>query len=80
MRITRWRTEPYDASDCIGGRALGGKLAGRVGELILTTHPRAGRSAAFAKSEVTITGDRMSGTIDTNNGKIEFVKRKRSVQ
>ena len=49
-------------------------------KMILTTHPRAGRTAAFAKCEVTITGDRMSGTIDTNKGKIEFVKRKRSVQ
>jgi hypothetical protein len=49
-------------------------------KLILTTHPRAGRTAAFATCEVTITGDRMSGTIDTNKGKIEFVKRKRSVQ
>jgi hypothetical protein len=49
-------------------------------KLILTTHPRAGRTAAFAKCEVTISGDRMSGTIDTNKGKIEFVKRKRSLQ
>jgi len=48
--------------------------------LILTTHPRAGRTAAFAKCEVTITGDRMSGTVDTNGGRIEFVKRKRPVQ
>jgi hypothetical protein len=49
-------------------------------KLILTTHPRRGRTAAFAKCEVTIIGDRMSGTIDTNKGKIEFVKRKRPVQ
>ena len=48
--------------------------------LTVTTHPRAGRTAAFAKCEVTITGDRMSGTFDTNKGKIEFVKRKRPVQ
>jgi hypothetical protein len=48
--------------------------------LILTTHPRKGRTAAFATCEVTIAGDRMSGTIDTNKGKIEFVKRKRTVQ
>src|SRR3954453_2759431 len=47
--------------------------------LTLTTHPRAGRTAAFATCEVTITGDRMSGTFDTNKGKIEFVKRKRPV-
>jgi len=45
--------------------------------LILTTRPRTGRTAAFAKCEVTITGDRMSGTIDTDKGTIEFVKRKR---
>jgi hypothetical protein len=49
-------------------------------KMILTTHPRAGRTAAFAKCEVTISGDRMSGTIDTDKGKIEFVKRKRQVQ
>lgn len=48
--------------------------------LILTTHPRAGRTAAFEKCEVTIMGDRMSGTFDGNKGTIEFVKRKRSVQ
>jgi hypothetical protein len=49
-------------------------------KLILTTHPRKGRTAAFARCEVTIAGDRLSGTIDTNKGKIEFVKRKRAVQ
>jgi len=48
--------------------------------LTLTTYPRAGRTAAFAKCEVTITADRMSGTFDTDKGKIEFVKRKRPVQ
>jgi len=47
-------------------------------KLTLTTHPRTGRTAAFAKCEVTIAGDRMTGTIDTDEGKIEFVKRKRS--
>ena len=41
-------------------------------KLILTTRPRTGRCAAFAKCEVTITGDRMSGTIDTDKGRIEF--------
>ena len=49
-------------------------------KLTLTTRPRAGRTAAFAKCEVTITGDRMSGTVDTDKGKIEFVKRKRPGQ
>lgn len=46
-------------------------------KLILRLRPRTGRTAAFAKCEVTITGDRMSGTIDTDKGKIEFLKRKR---
>ena len=47
-------------------------------KLILTTHPRTGRTAAFEKCEVTITGERMSGTTDDNKAKIEFVKRARS--
>jgi hypothetical protein len=46
--------------------------------LTLMTHPRTGRTAAFAKCDVIISGDRMSGAIDTDKGKIEFVKRKRS--
>jgi hypothetical protein len=46
-------------------------------KLILTTRPRAGRTAAFARCEVTISGDRMFGTIDSDKGKIEFLKRKR---
>jgi hypothetical protein len=49
-----------------------------VDKLVLTTRPRAGRTAALAKCEVTVTGDRMTGTIDSGKGKIEFVKRKRS--
>jgi hypothetical protein len=44
----------------------------------LVTRPRSGRTAAFAKCEVTVDGDRMTGTIDSDKGRIEFVKRKRS--
>ena len=47
-------------------------------KLVLTTRPRTGRTAAFAKCEVTVLGDRMSGTIDAGKGTIDFVKRKRS--
>ena len=52
---------------------------GRVeaNKLTLMTRPRTGRTAAFAKCDVTIVGDRMSGSIDTDRGTIEFVKRKR---
>ena len=38
--------------------------------LILRTRPRTGRTAAFAKCEVTITDDHMSGTIDTDKEKL----------
>jgi hypothetical protein len=44
----------------------------------LVARPRTGRTTAFAKCEVTVDGERMTGTIDTDKGKIEFVKRKRS--
>ena len=47
-------------------------------QLTLMTRPRTGRTAAFAKCDVTITGDRMAGTIDTDKGTIVLVKRKRS--
>ena len=48
-----------------------------VDKLVLMTRPRTGRTAAFAKCEVTVAGDRMTGSIDGGKGKIEFVKRKR---
>jgi hypothetical protein len=47
-------------------------------KLTLTLRPRAGRTAAFAKIEATVEGDRMTGTIDAGKGTIELVKRKRS--
>src|SRR5687767_11526108 len=46
-------------------------------KVILRTRPRKGRTAAFAKCDLTITGDRMTGTIDTDKGTIEFVRKKR---
>ena len=46
-------------------------------KVTLVTRPRKGRTAAFAKCELTIAGDRMTGTIDTDKGTIEFVRKKR---
>ena len=43
-------------------------------KLIINTHPQPGRNVAFAQCEVTVSGDKMTGTIDTNKGTIEFVK------
>ena len=59
----------HDARRGNGGRKQGD----------LVTRPRKGRTAAFAKCELTIAGDRMTGTIDTDKGTIEFVRKKRAV-
>src|SRR6186997_2229192 len=43
----------------------------------LLTRPRAGRTAAFAKCDLTATADKMTGTIDTDKGTIEFIRKPR---
>ena len=45
--------------------------------LTLLTRPRTGRTAAFAKCELTGTRDRMTGTIDSDKGTIEFTRKPR---
>ena len=46
-------------------------------KLTIVARPRTGRTTAFAKCEVTGTRERMTGTIDTDKGTIEFVRKKR---
>lgn len=46
-------------------------------KLTILARPRTGRTTAFAKCELTGTRERMTGTIDTNKGTIEFVRKKR---
>jgi hypothetical protein len=46
-------------------------------KLTILARPRKGRTTAFAKCELTGTSERMTGTIDTDKGKIEFVRKKR---
>lgn len=46
-------------------------------KLTILARPRTGRTAAFAKCELTGTRERMTGTIDSNKGTIEFVRKKR---
>ena len=48
----------------------------RGNKLTLNTHPQPGRTVAFDKCDLTLNGDKMVGTIDTDKGKIEFVKSK----
>jgi len=43
-------------------------------KLTLKTFPRPGRNVAFATCELSVDGDKMAGTIDTDKGKIEFVR------
>ena len=43
-------------------------------ELTIWTHPQPGRNVAFDRCDVTVEGDKMSGTIDTDKGKIEFTR------
>ena len=43
-------------------------------KVTIRTHPQPGRNVAFDKCDLTIAGDKMSGTIDTDKGKIEFVR------
>jgi hypothetical protein len=42
--------------------------------LTIKTLPQPGRTVAFDTCEVTLNGNKMVGTIDTDKGKIEFVK------
>jgi hypothetical protein len=41
-------------------------------KLTIKTHPQPGRTVAFDKCDLTVNGDKMVGTIDTDKGKIEF--------
>ncbi|OLC95039.1 MAG: hypothetical protein DMG35_02835 [Acidobacteria bacterium] len=43
-------------------------------KLTLKTSPQPGRTVAFDKCDVTVNGDKMVGTIDSDKGKIEFVR------
>ena len=45
--------------------------------LTIKTSPQPGRSVAFDKCDLVVGGDKMAGTIDTDKGKIEFVRSKK---
>jgi hypothetical protein len=74
----------------------GGKIIGMIGPaetdmmpaegtvdgntVTLLTRPRAGRTAAFSKSELTATTETMTGTMDTDTGTIALVRKPRPSQ
>ena len=45
--------------------------------LTILARPRKGRTTAFAKCELTGTRERMTGTIDTDKGTVEFIRKQR---
>jgi hypothetical protein len=49
-------------------------------KVTLLTRPRTGRTAAFAKSELTATTEKMTGTMDTDKGTIELIRKPRPSQ
>ena len=46
-------------------------------KLSILARPRTGRTTAFAKCELTGTRERLTGTIDTNKGTIELLRKTR---
>ena len=46
-------------------------------KLTILARPRKGRTTAFAKCELTGTRERMAGTIDTDKGTVEFIRKQR---
>ena len=65
--VTGWVGPSENDPITIDGILKGNKLT-------IKTYPRPGRTVAFSKCDVTVNGDKMSGTIDTKKGIIEFVK------
>ncbi len=43
-------------------------------KLTIWTHPQPGRNVVFARCDLTIDGDKLSGTIDSDKGTIEFTR------
>src|SRR5258706_13974505 len=64
-KVTGWVGPSENDPIPVAGILKGNKLA-------LKTSPQPGRTVAFDKCDVTVTGEKMVGTIDTDKGKIEF--------
>ena len=46
------------------------------GKVVLRTQPQPGRTVAFNRCDLTLTGGKMTGTIDKDKGRIEFLRSK----
>jgi len=65
--VTGWVGPSENDPIPVNGTITGDKLT-------MKTSPQPGRSVAFDKCDLTLNGDKMAGTIDTDKGKIEFVR------
>src|SRR5258706_5552678 len=65
-KVTGWVGRDENDPIPITGILKGNKLT-------IKTSPQPGRTAAFSKCELTISAEKMIGTIDIDKGKIEFV-------
>jgi hypothetical protein len=65
--VTGWVGPSEDDPIPVNGTVRGNKLT-------IKTSPQPGRTVAFDKCDLIVNGDKMAGTIDTNKGKIEFVR------
>jgi hypothetical protein len=65
--VTGWVGPSEDDPIPVSGSVTGSKVT-------LKTSPQPGRTVAFDRCDLDIKGDRMVGTIDTDKGKIEFVR------
>jgi hypothetical protein len=66
-RVTGWlgpsESDPISITTALDGN-----------KLTIWTHPQPGRNVVFARCDVSVESARMTGTIDTGRGKIEFVR------
>ena len=65
--VTGWIGPSEDDPIPVNGTVRGTRLT-------IKTSPQPGRTVAFDKCDVAIDGDKMTGTIDTDKGKIEFAR------
>jgi hypothetical protein len=65
--VTGWIGPSEDDPIPVNGTVRGTRLT-------IKTFPQPGRTVAFDRCDVTIDGDKMNGTIDTDKGKIEFAR------
>jgi hypothetical protein len=70
--VTGWVGPGEDDPIPVNGTLRGNKLT-------IKTSPQPGRTVAFDKCDLIVSDDKMAGTIDTNKGKIEFVRTARVI-